>query len=708
MKQFRLVLLVVSIAVTRPISGKECLEADTICEFYLELDHHMTMMNNKDLVYPYNGHIYKYDVTNTSNAIPIDTTNVITADGWEQPRLVTVFNGMFPGPPIIVYRGQNIVVHFKNKLKSEAATIHWHGLHQPGTPWMDGVPFVTQCPIHSGQNFTYRFIAEPSGTFWYHSHMGSQFTMGAFGAFIIREKGETKAMPEHIMTIQDWNHDWDAAMDYMKMAYGMYEQRKKIPPSKSVDGAFFSMFRAQSGLINGRGRYHDPITGLHNGAPLHTFEVQQGQAYRFRVIGSGSLYPFRISVDEHNLTIVASDGFDLESVVVESFIINPGERFDFILFADKPVSNYWIRGKTLEVDKLHIAEAILRYEGAPANEPNTFRRNCTQNDTCSVVNCPFSYFPSQDYSICKTFDKLRVKDDTDPAPNVEPGKFKEFFLNFAFPGTTFTPASVNGRAFQNPSVSIMTQPQELYSSCDRPDCGEEKICSCTHSISIDHGDTVQMVMLNMGVGKGWSHPVHLHGHTFYVLKMGYGQYNVTTAKFIGDNLDINCRGNPDRSQSFCNKATWANESWLGGNVPGLELKRPARKDTIIVPTGGYVVIRFKADNPGIWNFHCHIDLHNVDGMQMLVNESFNHIPQPPLGFPVCWNFPSDYRSTMDGNTADGGTCNTNGYITAIGILAAILALEFFIIIGMCFYNWRTKSTKGGSNISGAHRNPAFS
>ncbi|KAK3595591.1 hypothetical protein CHS0354_009547 [Potamilus streckersoni] len=707
MKPFRLEFLVLIIAVTKTICGKDCSEADKECEFHLELDHHLTMMNNKDLVFPYSGRIYKYDVTNTSNAVPIDINGVITADGWEQPRLVALFNGMFPGPPIIVYRGQIVIVHVKNKLKSEAATIHWHGLHQRGTPWMDGVPFVTQCPILPGQTFTYKFIAEPKGTFWYHSHMGSQLTMGAFGAFIIHEKGETNTSKEHIMTIQDWNHDWDAAMDYMKMAYGMFEQRKKIAPSRSIDGAFFSMFRAQSGLINGRGRYYNPITGLHNEAPLNTFEVVQGQAYRFRVIGAGALYPFRISIDEHNLTIIASDGFDLESVVVESFIINPGERFDFILYADKPVSNYWIRGKTLEVDKNHTTEAILRYKGAPANEPNTSRRSCTQNDPCIVVNCPFSYFPAQDYSNCKTLDQLRTKDDTDPAPEIEPGKFKEFFLNFAFPGTTFTPASVNGRAFEQPTVSTLTQSQELYSSCDRLDCGEEKICKCTHSVSIDYGDTVQMVLLNMGIGKGWSHPIHLHGHTFYVLKMGYGQYNVTTAKIIGDNLDINCGGNPDRSQSFCNKATWANENWQGGNVPGLELMRPLRKDTIIVPTGGYVVIRLKADNPGLWNFHCHIDLHNVDGMQMLVNESFYHVPKPPLGFPMCWDYPSDNHSKMGGNTADGGYCSATSYLTAIGILAGILSLEFLIIVGMCLYNWRTKSTKDSRNISGEHQNPAF-
>ncbi|KAL3866697.1 hypothetical protein ACJMK2_043978 [Sinanodonta woodiana] len=643
-------ILAILIIVTRAVIGEdECSEAATVCEFYLELDHRPTMMKGDDLVYANNGHIYKYDVINTSTASPIDLSEVITADGWENPRLVTVFNGTMPGPPIIVYEGQTVVVHVKNSLKSEATTLHWHGLHQRGRPWMDGVPFVTQCPILPGQTFTYEFLAEPTGTFWYHSHMGGQRTMGAFGALIIRNRMKENAAQEHVMTIQDWNHDWDSELAYMKIQHGMYEGRKKVQPSMSVDGALLSIFKFQSGLINGRGRYHDPVSGKSNGAPLEVFEVEHGKAYMFRVIGVGTVYPFRISVDGHTLTIVASDGYEIESEVVESFIINPGERFDFIIYANSAISNYWIRGLSLEATSNHSAEAILRYNGAPNEEPTTSKRSCTQNNNCVVVNCPYSYYPLQDYTKCKSLDKLKAATYKYPAPDIEPGKFKEFFLNFGFPGTNSTPPSVNGHIFENPPVSAMTQPKEFHSSCDKAECGEDKLCTCSHVISIDDGDTVQLILSNMGNGRGYSHPVHLHGHAFHLIKMGYGQYNETTAKITGDNLDINCRGNPDRSMTFCNNATWANTSWLGGNVPGVELERPLRKDTIIVPTGGYVVIRLKADNPGLWNFHCHIEFHNHGGMQLLVNESFSIIPKPPPDFPTCWNFPSIYHAKRETN-----------------------------------------------------------
>lgn len=90
-------------------------------------------------------------------------------------------------------------------------------------------------------------------------------------------------------------------------------------------------------------------TGEDNGAPLTWYRVKEGAQYRFRVIGVGSMYPIRISVDQHPIMVIASDGYDLKPMMVESFIINPGERFDFLINATQSVGNYWIRGESIEV-----------------------------------------------------------------------------------------------------------------------------------------------------------------------------------------------------------------------------------------------------------------------------------------------------------------------------------------------------------------------
>jgi hypothetical protein len=50
------------------------------------------------------------------------------------------------------------------------------------------------------------------------------------------------------------------------------------------------------------------------------------------------------------------------------------------------------------------------------------------------------------------------------------------------------------------------------------------------------------------------------------------------------------------------------------------LINPVKKDTIVVPCGGYTTIRFFSDNPGYWLMHCHIENHHANGMALLIKE----------------------------------------------------------------------------------------
>jgi L-ascorbate oxidase len=65
-----------------------------------------------------------------------------------------------------------IVIDVNNGLVSESTSIHWHGHHQRGTPHMDGVPHITQCPIAPGSTFRYTLEADSPGTHFWHSHSG--------------------------------------------------------------------------------------------------------------------------------------------------------------------------------------------------------------------------------------------------------------------------------------------------------------------------------------------------------------------------------------------------------------------------------------------------------------------------------------------------------------------------------------------------------
>lgn len=79
----------------------------------------------------------------------------ITGDGIKRPVLVV--NRQMPGPAIEVCLHDEVLVEVENALLEEGTSVHWHGQHQRGTPYMDGVPFVTQCPISPKSTFTYRY-----------------------------------------------------------------------------------------------------------------------------------------------------------------------------------------------------------------------------------------------------------------------------------------------------------------------------------------------------------------------------------------------------------------------------------------------------------------------------------------------------------------------------------------------------------------------
>jgi FtsP/CotA-like multicopper oxidase with cupredoxin domain len=133
----------------------------------------------------------------------------VIADGVERGFLSV--NRQLPGPPIQVCKNDIVVVDVQNEMDGTATTIHWHGLLQKGTPYSDGVPFITQCPIHFGMTFRYAFYALQAGTHMYHSHSGQHKANGIYGPIIVRSVEERPALydfdpPDFVMLASDWMH----------------------------------------------------------------------------------------------------------------------------------------------------------------------------------------------------------------------------------------------------------------------------------------------------------------------------------------------------------------------------------------------------------------------------------------------------------------------------------------------------------------------
>ena len=97
-------------------------------------------------------------------------------------------NGTSPGPEIRATLGQVIEVHLRNESVGDGVTLHWHGVDVPNA--MDGVAGVTQDAVPVGGAFTYRFVADRAGSYWYHSHQLSnpQVAGGLFGSLVVMPK----------------------------------------------------------------------------------------------------------------------------------------------------------------------------------------------------------------------------------------------------------------------------------------------------------------------------------------------------------------------------------------------------------------------------------------------------------------------------------------------------------------------------------------
>lgn len=653
-----------------------CDESEDVCKFEFDIRYKFSM------VYYFNGYstpivirngtMMKRSVYNSEEFTPVtprELSEILTVDGVY--KLLFAINGELPGPPIVVYEGQTIEVSVKNGLSNEAFTIHWHGMIQKNTPWMDGASMVTQCPINPGDTFLYRYKAEPRGTHWYHSHQGTMRTDGVAGPIIVLPRNKRTDIPEveeeFILMIQDWNRNSSSLESHVIQHFNMHLYSNNFncttdcyKPTHSVDGTNMGVVPFHSGLINGKGHYYpdkgeDPLIPE---LPLETFNVKPDKYYRFRIINAAMLFSFRFSIDEHTIHVVATDGNDVEAESAQSIIMSSGERFDILVKTDgNPRKNYFIRAETIEVKNRHNepnrpgrVTAILRYEDAPEELPKTERETCTRQNVCKVLNCPYKLYPSDAHIRCLSTAHFRSTQEMikrQPVPLPPRGEdIREDFLNFHYAGFKGSPfmAAINGYKFEFPTcppqITYDVPARTCFNDCQVHDCGA--YCECTHTLKYDQmplNAGVQMVLVNKDEFAGaTNHPIHIHGHHVHILKIAYPEVDEETGIIVKATPDIRCAGKD------CKYPSWAKEEWAGGNVPDLNLRNPPLKDTVVVPRMGYVVLRFPLDNPGYWYMHCHMEAHQLEGMTLIIKEGLHSAQKkPPKNFPTCGDFTWSYE-----------------------------------------------------------------
>ncbi|KAI5120438.1 hypothetical protein M0805_009900 [Coniferiporia weirii] len=407
----------------------------------------------------------------------------LAPDGFN--RSTVVVNGQFPGPLITGNIGDrfmlNVVDNLTDPLMRRSTSIHWHGLFQAHTNEMDGVSFVNQCPIVPDHSFLYDFIVPgQSGTYWYHSHLANQYCDGLRGAIVLYDPQDPlKDLYDiddesTVITISDWYH-------------GLSTQIFPTPDKNAPN--------PDSTLINGLGRWPN-ATGPPT--PLAVVGVQPGKRHRFRIISTSCLPTYQFSIDQHNMTIIETDGTETQPNTVDIITVEPAQRYSVIVTADKPVGNYWIRAIPVGGDGNPttvggVNSAILRYDGAPVAEPNsTAVANPVLMNEANIVpftnpGAPGEPFPGgADVNIQLVVGK-------DPVSG-----------NF----------TINNVAFIPPSVPVLLQ---ILSGAVSPG----SIMPNGSVYSLPPNKTVEVSFPG-----AFPHPMHLHGHNFDVVRVaGSSTYN---------------------------------------------------------------------------------------------------------------------------------------------------------------------------------------
>lgn len=222
------------------------------------------------------------------------------------------YNGVTPGPTIIVFPGDYIYIRVHNKL-SEPTSVHWHGLDVPNV--MDGVPEAEPSPkINPGSYFDYHFkIVNPPGTHMYHTHFHSvkQEMMGLGGAFIIADPNEIKIQRDYFIMLQEFHLK---GLKSGEIKPGTYE----IDPMSHMLN-FFTM--------NGRCfPYNSPL------------QVRYGDHVRIR-LGNLMMNAHPIHIHGHQFAVTATDGNSLAPQIrylKNTILVGTGETYDVELQAHNP------------------------------------------------------------------------------------------------------------------------------------------------------------------------------------------------------------------------------------------------------------------------------------------------------------------------------------------------------------------------------------
>ncbi|MBK7381065.1 MAG: multicopper oxidase domain-containing protein [Ignavibacteriales bacterium] len=506
-----------------------------------------------------------------------DTTVTL---GETETRAIAV-NGMIPMPTLTFTEGDTAEIWVHNNLDEETS-LHWHGLFLPNR--YDGVPNLTQNPIAPHTTHLYKFPIIQHGTHWYHSHSRFQEQIGMYGAFIMLKRNDEPIIPTLNLVLSEWTDmnpeevhrslksatDWFAIKKGTTQSYGealvsgnfgtKITNEWKRMNAMDVSDVYYDNF-----LINGKNQNEQP-------------QFKAGDKVRLRIANGGASDYFWLTYSGGKITVVASDGNDVEPVEVDRLIIAVSETYDVVVtipdnksyeFLVTPedrtgFASLWLgSGEKVSAQKLPTLKYFAGME--MMNDMMDMNGNIIemegmkmQNQEMDMNNVMYPEISSYDEDEMENMDMEGMNHQHQEQQDI-------VTLNYTMlraPEKTSLP--------EGPTRELKF---DLTGNMNRYVWSmDNKTLSESDKILIKKGENLRIILFNNSMMR---HPMHLHGHDFRVLN-GQGEY--APMKNV---IDI----------------------------------MPMERDTI----------EFAASESGDWFFHCHILYHMMSGMGRV----FSYENSPP-------------------------------------------------------------------------------
>ncbi|MFV8464544.1 multicopper oxidase domain-containing protein [Flavobacterium sp. LB1P62] len=541
----------------------------------------------------------------------------------DTPKRAIAVNGQIPMPTLTFTEGDIAEIYVHNEL-NEDTSLHWHGLFLPNKE--DGVPNLTQMPIKPHTTHKYTFPIIQHGTHWYHSHTGLQEQIGMYGLFIMNKRNEDTTFREGIddlptvpIILSEWTDmkpenvhrmlhnatDWFAIQKGTTQSYaeaikaGHFKTKVtnewKRMNAMDVSDVYYNTF-----LINGK-----------NESQLSQFKA--GDKVRLRIANGGASTYFWLTYAGGKITVVASDGNDVEPVEVDRLIVAVSETYDVVVTipAEKTAFEFLVTSEDrTKSASLYVGDGVkqlisplpkLKYFEGMKMMNGMMKMNGDLDDMgmkmslnqmdMNVVMYPEITGPidskeegQQEVEMDHSSHDMGKMKMEETAPKMDGMKMTEEDYNSNALSDITT---LNYAMLKSPTKTILPKDApvkelrfELSGNMNRYVWSlDNKVVSEANKILIKKGENVRIVLFN---GSMMRHPMHLHGHDFRVLN---GQEEFAPMKNI---IDI----------------------------------MPMETDTI----------EFNANVKGDWFFHCHILYHMMAGMGRVFSYE-NQEPNPLIPNP---------------------------------------------------------------------------